>query len=227
MNRRGRGRGARRVAAFGVLLLTTLSSPGAAEDRALERLRYTCENELGRRDITLFANGTVRLREGPWDAQRMSLTELSPEELGSQLRLLKEVRAESEEPRLTMPGSMVSGPWVERCEVRLELPGEVRVKLEFSQYEVPPLWVARAVVIAEQLAEKVRPLDPIDRLPVDYRPRPRDLLENKQGERFVVIGLTTDDKGVELEAVDAPLRSFHLLEELPQEFILVGRRGNR
>jgi len=213
--------------AYGVLFLAAATTAAFAEDRSLERLRYRCSNELGRRDITLFANGTVRLREGPWDEQRMLLAELGPEELASQLRVLEEIRSDSVEPRLNFPSSVMDGPWVDRCELRLELPETVRVTIEFSQYDVPPLWVSRAIHFAEQLAEKVRPLDPVGRLAADYRPRPRDLLENLAGERFVVIGLTGDNKGVELEAVDAPLRSFHLLKDLPSGFVLVDRHQNQ
>jgi hypothetical protein len=228
MSWRDLGAGYGRGLACCVLLLTAAATTAAfAEDRSLERLRYTCSNELGRRDITLFANGTVRLREGSWEEQQMLLGELSPEELESKLRVLAEIRDDSVEPRLNLPGTVMDGPWVDHCEVLLELPQMVRIRIEFSRFDVPPLWVSRAIHFAEQLTEKVRPLGPVERLAPDYRPRPWDLLENREGKRFVVIGLTGDNKGVELEAVDAPLRSFHFLEDLRLEFILVDRRRDR
>ena len=46
-------------------LVGLIGSPQAstADDRSTEVLRYACAGRLGRRDITLFANGTVRVRE--------------------------------------------------------------------------------------------------------------------------------------------------------------------
>ena len=70
-----------------VLLLAVVGSvlaaggdPLAADARSTEVLRYECSNQLGRRDVTLFANGTVRLRQGLWEEQELYLDELLNEE---------------------------------------------------------------------------------------------------------------------------------------------------
>ena len=55
------------------------SADGA--DRTTEVFRYACGNELGRRDLTLFGNGTVRFRQWTEGAMAMRLGELDPERL--------------------------------------------------------------------------------------------------------------------------------------------------
>ena len=210
-------------------LLGPVPSPGATQDlRSVERLRYSCSNALGRRDITLFGNGTVRLREGPYDAQRMFLAELEPEALWSQLRVLEGLRKEAEESRHDfVPPQPLEGSLVERCTLRLELPGEEPVQASADPLETPPLWVSRAIHAAERLAEQVRPLDSPERLPKSYHPKPGDVLRNVEGKIYQVISLTSDGRGVELEARDEPMRIFVALSELRAVFVAIEERARR
>ena len=80
-------------ASRGLLLLAAFVSAAAldasADNRTTVRFRYLCSNELGRRDITLFASGTVRLRQGLWNDQEMNLDELSPEQLDMAVRVVE------------------------------------------------------------------------------------------------------------------------------------------
>jgi hypothetical protein len=200
---------------------------GSADLRSIERLRYSCSNSLGKRDITLFANGTVRLREGPHDAQRMSLTELDPEALASQLRVLRGLRRDAQEHRYDVPlAPPLEGSLVERCTLRLELPGEEPVEASADPLETLPLWVSRAIHVAERLAEQVRPLDSPERLPRGYSPRPGDVLRNGEGKIYRVVSLTSDGRGVELEARDEPIRIFVALSEIRGVFVAIeGRDG--
>src|SRR4029079_14992464 len=61
---------------------------GRVSDRSRELLDYRCANSLGVRQVTLFANGTVRVREGLGKEPKMRLGELGPVELAGYLRRL-------------------------------------------------------------------------------------------------------------------------------------------
>ena len=54
--------------------LLLLAMPAVrADDRSTEVLRYDCVTELARREMTLFANGTIRLRKGQIGNEWMGL----------------------------------------------------------------------------------------------------------------------------------------------------------
>lgn len=209
--------------------LSTMPAPVGPEHdlRSTEWLIYSCSNSLGRRDITLFANGTVRLREGLWESQSMFLHELGPEELRREQEILNAALSDETAPRHDIPLGGVDGQWVERCEVELKLPDSPPFRYRFGQFEVPPLEVARLVQIAEDLAALTRPLDPIHRLSPDYEPQPGDILIDGEGGRFVVIGLTADGDGVEVESLAEPLRIFHPISLLPNLFVSFEPRSRR
>ena len=201
--------------------------PLAADARSTELMRYECKNELGRRDVTLFANGTVRLRQGLWEEQELYLDELLHEELASYLTRLREVVDSADERTTDLVANVPAGSWVDACEIRLALPGRSPATWEFSAYEVPPLVVAGLVHIAEDLAEFTRPLVDSDRLPADYEPRPGDVLRSIEGERFRVVNLTLDRRGVELEGLEVPLRIFVPLDQLGEAFASLEKQGGR
>ncbi|MCP4659150.1 MAG: hypothetical protein GY856_27385 [bacterium] len=195
-------------------------SLGRADDRGTVVLSYTCSGELGKRDITLFANGTVRLREGLWEKREMYLDELGPEALASKLRLLEEVHAAGENDQFKQP--VADGPggrWVEKCEVYLALPDERPFTHRFSRYDVPPLRVSRLIHIAEELAEYTRPPEGVERLPTDYEPRVGDILRTVEGKRFKVIRYTVDERGIELRGLEEPLSIFVALTEIGEAFV--------
>ncbi len=204
-----------------------LSGVAWADDRSTEVFRYTCSNHLGRRDVTLFANGTVRLRQGLWDDQELQLDELLPEELQTTLGTLRRLHA-SGDPLAA--GSLHSGPqgdWVDACELVLALPGEPTEQWEFTPLEIPALIVSQLIQVAEDLADFTRPLAVADRVPTDYRPSRGDVLVTTEGKRYRVVALTIDGRGVELEGIDTPLRIFVSLDELSNAFASVGEQGRR
>lgn len=185
-------------------------------------LRYDCSSELGRREVTLFANGTVRLREGPPDEEEMDLGELGPEELDG---VLARIAGEdlSEAPA-SYPG--VEGEWVERCVLELPLrEGEGPSVFRFSRYSSLPLELSRVVAVANELAE-VAEKERGTGLPADYEPRPGDVLRREEdGARFRVVDFTTDGKGVELEGLDVPLTLYLPPDALGDVFAeIVSRR---
>ncbi len=218
-----------RALASACLALATWSAPAArllADDRSTERFRYLCSNDLGRRDVTLFANGTVRLREGLWDSQEMYLDELTPEELESALRRLQEIGAE-ELAGVSRPPETIGGEWVERCELHVALADTAAWSLAFSPYEIPPLVAANLIHLAEDLAALTHPPKPAERLPAGYRPQPGQVLRTADGERFEIVRWTLDRRGVELTGLDSPVQIFVALDELDEAFVALEVPGVR
>ncbi len=202
-------------------------SLGRADDRSTVVLSYTCSGELGKRDITLFANGTVRLREGLWEKREMYLDELGPQALASKLRLLEEIYAAGANDQFTQP--IAEGPggrWVEKCQVTLALRDRRPFTYRFSRYDVPPLRVSRLIHIAEELAETTRPPAGVERLPADYEPRVGDILRTAEGKRFKVVRHTSDERGVELRGLEEPLSIFVALSELGEAFVALEPSGS-
>jgi hypothetical protein len=79
-------------------------------------VRRDCRSSIGREEVTLFGNGTVRVRSGPLGAERMVLGEVRRDEVES---LVAAIRRED----LREAGAGSAGPegdWVERC--LLDLP---------------------------------------------------------------------------------------------------------
>ena len=115
------GRGGVCVAAvLSLAALATVAPPAAAQPipggRADVLFRRDCRSTIAREEVTLFGNGTVRLRNGPLGEERMVLGEVSRDEVES---LVAAIRRED----LAEAGAGAAGPegdWVERC--LLELP---------------------------------------------------------------------------------------------------------
>lgn len=210
----------RRYAGLLGIALAWVPASARGDLRSTEILRYGCGSELGRRETTLFANGTVRLRQGAWEAQKLYLDELTPEALEENLRVLRSVYSEREIDRILEPiGRGPEGAWTERCEVYLALPeSDEPLHFEFSTYDIPPLAIARIVQVADDLAAFTRPTSLEERLPDDYEPQFGDVLRTREGLRFQVLRLTTDQRGVELQGVDQPTRLYVALENLATAF---------
>lgn len=181
--------------------------PPADSGRSRVLVRLDCSNALHRREVTLFANGTVRLRAGRPGEEGMALAELAPDELESAVALLAEVDLSETDPSTTGP----EGELVERCRLDLELPDRAPVERRFKRFDSLPLALARALTVIDGLAAGVpEPRGgPGDRgrpgLPVDYEPALGDLLRHADGTLYEVIAFTSDGQGVELQGVDQPL----------------------
>jgi len=192
----------------------TETAPG---DRSHELLDYECRSELGRRRVTLFANGTVRVWDGLHESQRMTLGELGPDELAAFLRRLR-----AEDFSEVSPVAGTEGEWVERCALRLALAGQPARRYAFGRYDSLPLALASTVRLADEIALVALPLD---RLPAGYEPRPGDVLRRVDGVLFQVIRRTADGEGLELVGKEQPLVIFVRPEDLRAEFdALVSRR---
>lgn len=214
-------------------LVTAWMSPAAAavgtppertaeDPRTVELLDHDCRSDLGRRQLTLFANGTVRLRQGPRGEEALYLLELSPSDLDAYLRrLAAEDLSESD-----ADSSSVGGDWVERCALELALPGRRTRRFTLDAYTPPSLALSRVMAVVRELAARVEEDAPSGRrLPAGYEPRPGDLLERLDGVLYRVIGTTADGKGLELQGADQPFTLFVRVEDLRREFVaLVDRR---
>ena len=203
------------------------ADPLFADDRSTELMRYECRSSLARRDVTLFANGTVRLRRGPLDDQELYLDELRSEELTSYVRQLRQTQDSDQALAMDLPANAPTGDWVESCEIHLELPDAEPATYRFTAYEIPPLVVARLIHVAEDLAYFTRPLASAERLPKDYRPQPGDVLRSLEGRKFRVMNMTSDGRGVELAELGTPVMVLVPLAELDQLFSALEASGGR
>jgi hypothetical protein len=216
----------RRLPLFPLLLLSALAlapaAPALAEDaRSTEILRLDCANTLGRREVTLFANGTIRLRDGKVGEELMGLAEMGPSEYQAFLERLK---GESLAEVGRLPTG-VEGDWVERCMLSLRLPGQAPRVLHFGRYDTLPLPLARLLTVAQDMAAKVTTLEGTDRLPENYEPRLYDVLRRVDGNLYRVEAFTVDGKGVEFHGVHQPLAIYVQRDQLRMEFnALVSRR---
>jgi hypothetical protein len=197
----------------------------AEDDRSTEILRYDCLTDTTRREVTLFANGTIRLRDGVIRHEWMGLAELGPDEMTGYLNRL----AGEDLSQERSPERGVEGNWIERCELKLQLPGKPLQSYRFGHYDPLPLNLSRVVRIVKELEEKVQVLREAEgkqELPVDYEPRPGDVLKRLgDGALFRIVAFTGDSKGVELQGIDLPLQMFVPKDQMRQNFTAVVSRG--
>jgi hypothetical protein len=204
------------------VLAVLVVPPAAADDRSVELVRFDCTTETTRRETTLFGNGTIRLRDGQIGNEWMGLAELGPDELQAFVnRFLGEDLSESPNPE-----KGVEGAWIERCELRLRLPGRPLQTYRFGHYDPLPLNLSRVVRIVQDLTEKVPVVKDKDELPADYEPQPGDVLKRiGDGARFRVVGFTADGKGVELQGLDLPLQIYVFKDHIRRTFNGLASRG--
>jgi hypothetical protein len=196
-----------------ILLLAAL--PARADDRSTEVLRYECRTDVARRETTLFANGTIRLRKGQIGNEWMGLTELAPDKLQGFLNRLEE----EDLSLVKSPDKGPEGAWVERCELRLQLPGKDLQTYQFGQYEPLPLNLSHVVRIARELEKKVPVVKERDDLPAGYEPHRGDVLKHVgDGNRFRITGFTSDNKGIELEGIDQPIELYIPKDQVRKKF---------
>ena len=191
------------------------SAGSVVSDRSIEVLRFDCASRLGRREVTLFGNGTIRLRDGPIGKEWMGLAELGPDELQGTLRRLAE---EDLSEASHLPQGVV-GEWVEKCDLVLALPGRKREKFFYGRYDTLPLGLFHVQRVAEELGAKVALLRDVEQLPERYEPRLGDVLKRTDGMRYRIANFTSDRKGVELDGLDQPLHLIVLKEQMRMEFV--------
>lgn len=211
------------------VLAATPSSAAAEEDeprsvldRSHELLRLDCFTDHGRRDVTLFGNGTARLRAEGSAGDGMALAELSQREVADYIDLLAAVKLDEVPRQLDGP----EGATVERCMLTLQLPGRDRQEFHFRRFDSLPLGLARLLTITATIEERIGPPGSGSHLPPDYEPRPGDVLRRSDGALFRVIDLTVDGEGVELQGIDQPLVIYVSVAGLDEEMIELVERAD-
>jgi hypothetical protein len=203
------------TAAFAAASLGALQPEPPADPRTVEILRQECITSLATREVTLFANGTVRVRSSGRGDAALRLGELGPVELEGFLRRLAELDLSETDRRESAP----SGALIERCRLELRRPGKTLERIDYGRFGSHSLALSAALAITEDLAalailETARPA-----LPRGYQPAAGDVLLRSDGERFEVVGLTADGQGVELAGVRLPLVLYVAIAELDREFV--------
>ncbi len=194
------------------------------DPRSVQVFRYDCASDLERREVTLFASGTVRLRIGPPGRERMGLAELGPDRLAGAIHRLEE----EDLSRIGTLHQTLEGAWIPHCALTLAIPGRPVEEFRFGKEDALPLALSRILAVTLSAAEEVTLIEGDERLPDGYEPARFDRLRRSDGVLFEVQNLTDDGKGVELRAVDQPLAMYVLREQLRQLFIaLEPRFGSR
>jgi hypothetical protein len=174
-----------------------------------------------RRETTLFANGTIRLFRGKIGNEFMGLAELGRDALQGYLNRL----SNEDLTNVTSPVAGPQGDWIERCSLRLQIPGKELRSFEFGPFDPLQINFSHVLQIAQELEKKVTVVKDRDELPANYDPRPGDVLKRiGDGLRFRIVAFTGDDKGIELEGIDQPLEIYIARGELRKKFtVLVSR----
>lgn len=177
-----------------------------------------CETQLTRRQVTLFANGTVRVKEGLHEEMDLRLAELDPVTLRGYTERLAELDFSEVDASQILP---TQGEWVEECELDLDIPDlakPLKESLGFTKFDSLPLSLKRAVELLDDLAAMTHSIN-IVQLPVDYEPNTGDVLRRKDGQEFRIIGLTSDGKAIEFQGVVNPLTLYLDVKQLREQFV--------
>jgi hypothetical protein len=231
--------------AFVAVLLLIFSAPLTSAQpipggRGDVLVRRDCRSSIAREEVTLFGNGTVRLRSGPLGEERMVLGEVSREEVES---LVAAIRRED----LREAGAGAAGPegdWVERCVLELPVLGAVThdgslgpgrptdgslpTRFRYGHLDSLALPLARVVALVDDLGARVAAGAAAGGLPSGYRPRAGDVLRRIDGVLFRVVRTTADVEGMprgwELQGVVQPLAVYVIESDLAREFVEVVSR---
>lgn len=190
--------------------------PFTPGDRSHEIVRHDCKSDIGHREVTLFANGTVRVRDGEPGRESTGLTELTVEELEGFVNRLGEIDLTREKP---LKG--LEGDWIERCTLIVELTAGERREIKFSRYDSLSLNINNVLQIVGDIAAKVTYFGHREELPVGYEPQVGDVLKRWDGQHYRIRGFTADKKALELQGVRSPLTIYISRDNLRREFIAV------
>jgi hypothetical protein len=169
--------------------------------KTIELVDHRCVGDLAEDDLTLFANGTVRLRERVGERQDMLLAELEKTELDGFVARLREVDL-SEADSLR---SGITGEWISQCGLTLTLPDLPKTFFRYGRFDVLPHALETVRQVLGELETLARTRAVHGSLPKNYEPKPGDFVRRTDGELFEVISFTADGRGVELNGINQPV----------------------
>jgi len=204
----------------GLLTAGLVAAAGFEDPRTLEVVRLDCTTGIVRSDMTLFGNGTLRLREGDVGEEEMQLAELAPDVFEGYLRRLQQEALGNN----LAPPKQIGGLWTEQCELTVQVPEGPTGSTAFGAFDSLSLPLSRVVAIARELVVLAREETYVAGIPRDYVPERGDVLVDHSGSRYRVHGWTSDSQGVELQGVDQPLTIYVTIEALHKQFLSVEER---
>lgn len=208
------------VAAPLVFALLLQAAP-PVDPRSVEVIRERCSGGLATRDVTLFLNGTIRLREGPPGQEKLLLRELGPSDVDRLIADLAAIDFDETESNQDAP----QGAWTELCRLDLTLPGRPPVQLGYGRLDTGTLALDRVRRIVETLAGEARLGPGGSGFPAGYQPAIGDVVERDDGLVFAIVGFTSDEKGVELSGTEFPLTLYVARDDLGRTFRRLVRRA--
>jgi hypothetical protein len=201
--------------------LTWLGAGEPVDPRSKVLLRRDCLGEIGHADVTLFANGTIRLREGEKPEETMRLAELPLDVLRDYVNRLEEI--DLSETDAGLPDTELK--WIGRCQIEVGSDEGEPQLFQFGRLESMSLALSRVNTIVNDLIVEAEERIPKGHLPRDYQPRAGDVLERADGARFKVIAYTSDKNGIELQGIDQPLTIYVQVDDMDEWFTeLISRR---
>lgn len=211
----------RRLCMVLACLAPALASATDEDPRSRVLVSEDCVSSVGHREVTLFANGTIRRREGPPGGEEMSLGEVGSGEVEAWLNRLSEPDLGETD---TAPGGP-EGAWIEACTLELRLPGAPVQTFRYDRYSSPSLALGAIVRVVRDIEAAIDPTSREIELPGDYEPQIGDLLERLDGVRFEIVAFTADDRGIELSSPEQPLTLYIPRAEVRLHFQRLLRRG--
>ena len=202
--------------AVAACLVAAGSSSGAEPSaKTIELVNHRCVGELAEDDLTLFANGTVRLRGRVAEEETMLLAELERSEIDGFVARLRDIDlSEAESLR-----SGITGEWIAQCGLSLALQDEPRYFFRYGRFDILPHALEQVRVVLGELEELARTRARHGSLPEGYVPRPGDFVRRTDREIFEVMRFTADGGGVELRGIHQPVTIYVALADFRAVFI--------
>ena len=208
----------------GAPAIATTAAQGAEQPvdrRSHELVRFDCASGDFSRNLSLFANGTVRIRDRGGERDGMRLAELDDDELDGFRARLAEIDLVEMPPRLRGPTSAT----LEQCQLRLELESGLVDEYRFPKITAPPLSLGRLLAVLDDLvvlAERRQRL--ASGLPASYRPRVGDVLVKADGSKHRIVRITAEGGGVEIIGLESPLVLYLPRDDVRGEFVAIESR---
>lgn len=196
----------------------------ALDRRSHELVRLDCSSGTLSRNLSLFANGTVRIRDKGGPDPGLRLAELEESELDGFRERLAEIDL-SETPS---PIRGPSGETLEECWLRLELTGGLIDEYRFPRLAALPLALGRLLAVLDDLMSLAEERQRLSAgLPASYQPRVGDVLIKADGSRHRVVRVTAEGAGVEIIGLESPLVLYLPKDGVRGEFVAIESRRRR